>query len=107
MTSTRASTRLPARAPVRSPTFSALFAIAACRVPAPIGDIVWQTTREKGVAAAIEQYRDLRQHFYGRSTYDFGEDTLIAVSSQMANVRPEDAIGADETEYRVLSAIHA
>src|SRR6476646_9487041 len=40
-------------------------------VPRPIGDIVWQTTREKGVAAAIEQYRDLRQHFFGRSTYDF------------------------------------
>ena len=32
-------------------------------VPRPIGDIVWQTTREKGMAAAIEQYRDLRQHY--------------------------------------------
>ena len=61
-------------------------------VPRPIGDIVWQTTREKGVAAAIEQYRDLRQHFYGRSTYDFGEDTLITVANQMANALPDDAI---------------
>ena len=61
-------------------------------VPRPIGDIVWQTTREKGVAAAIEQYRDLRQHFYGRSTYDFGEDTLITVANQMANARADDAI---------------
>ncbi len=61
-------------------------------VPRPIGDIVWQTTREKGVAAAIEQYRDLREHFYGRSTYDFGEDTLITVANQMANARADDAI---------------
>ena len=61
-------------------------------VPRPISDIVWQTTREKGVAAAIDQYRDLRQHFFGRSTYDFGEDTLITVSNQMANARADDAI---------------
>jgi hypothetical protein len=61
-------------------------------VPRPIGDIVWQAAREKGVAAAIEQYRDLRQHFFGRSTYDFGEDTLIAVANQMANARADDAI---------------
>ena len=61
-------------------------------VPRPIGDIVWQTTREKGMAAAIEQYRDLRQRFYGRSTYDFGEDTLITVATQIANARADDAI---------------
>ena len=61
-------------------------------VPRPIGDIVWQTTHEKGVAAAIEQYRDLRKHFFGRSTYDFGEDTLVTVSQQIANARADDAI---------------
>ena len=61
-------------------------------LPRPIGDIVWQTTRDKGVAAAIEQYRDLRQRFFGRSTYDFGEDALLAVSQQMANARADDAI---------------
>jgi tetratricopeptide (TPR) repeat protein len=61
-------------------------------VPRPIGDIVWQTTREKGVAAAIDQYRDLRKHFFGRSTYDFGEDTLVTVSQQIANARADDAI---------------
>jgi len=61
-------------------------------LPRPIADIVWQTTRDKGVTAAIEQYRDLRQRFFGRSTYDFGEDALLAVSQQLANARADDAI---------------
>jgi len=61
-------------------------------IPKPIGDIVWQTTRDKGVAAAIDQYRDLRSHFYGRSTYDFGEDALVLLGQRMANSRADDAI---------------
>jgi hypothetical protein len=61
-------------------------------IPKPIGDIVWQTTRDKGVGAAIDQYRDLRAHFYGRSTYDFGEDALVLLAQRMANSRADDAI---------------
>ena len=83
---------VPARARGRVTDIQCAYCHRGVPVPRPIGDIVWQTTREKGVAAAIEQYRDLRQHFYGRSTYDFGEDTLIAVANQMANARADDAI---------------
>ena len=54
-------------------------------IPRQLSEIVLQTLREKGVAAAAEQYRDLHQHFYGRAAYDFGEDTLIGVAQPLAS----------------------
>jgi tetratricopeptide (TPR) repeat protein len=61
-------------------------------IPKQLSEIVTQTLREKGVAAAAEQYRDLHEHFYGRAAYDFGEDTLIGVAQPLAAGRPDDAI---------------
>jgi tetratricopeptide (TPR) repeat protein len=61
-------------------------------IPRQLSEIVMQTLREKGVTAAAEQYRDLRQHFYGRAAYDFGEDTLIGVAQPLASGKPDDAI---------------
>ena len=61
-------------------------------IPRQLSEIVMQTLREKGVAAAADQYRDLHQHFYGRAAYDFGEDTLIGVAQPLASARPDDAI---------------
>jgi hypothetical protein len=61
-------------------------------IPKPITDIVWQTTREQNVAAAVEQYRDLRKRYYGHATYDFSDEPLIGLAQQIANARPDDAI---------------
>jgi tetratricopeptide (TPR) repeat protein len=61
-------------------------------IPKQLSEIVVQTLREKGVAAAVEQYRDLHQRFYGRAAYDFGEDTLIGVAQPLASGRADDAI---------------
>jgi tetratricopeptide (TPR) repeat protein len=61
-------------------------------IPRQLSEIVTQTLREKGVAAAAAQYRDLHQHFYGRAAYDFGEDTLIGVAQPLASGKPDDAI---------------
>jgi hypothetical protein len=61
-------------------------------VPKPLSDAMWQTTMQQGSAAAIAQYRDLRARFYGKATYDFGEQTLIAVAQRLANVKADDAI---------------
>jgi tetratricopeptide (TPR) repeat protein len=61
-------------------------------IPKPITDVVWQTTRDQNVAAAAEQYRDLRKRYFGKSTYDFSEEPLIGLSQQIANGRPDDAI---------------
>lgn len=61
-------------------------------IPKPITDVVWQTIREQNVAAAAGQYRDLRKRYYGRSTYDFGEEALIGLAQRIANGRADDAI---------------
>jgi len=61
-------------------------------IPRQLSEIVSQTLREKGVAAAAEQYRDLHLRFYGRAAYDFGEDTLVGVAQPLASARADDAI---------------
>jgi tetratricopeptide (TPR) repeat protein len=61
-------------------------------IPKQLSEIVMQTLREKGAAAAAAQYRDLHERFYGRAAYDFGEDTLIGVAQPLAAGRPDDAI---------------
>ena len=61
-------------------------------IPRQLSDIMWQTAVQQGGEAAVAQYRDLRTRFYGRAAYDFGENTLIAVSQRLANARPDDAI---------------
>lgn len=61
-------------------------------IPRPLADILTQTLKEKGAAAAIDQYRDLRQKFYGRDAYDFGENTLVALARSLTQSRPSDSI---------------
>lgn len=61
-------------------------------IPKPLGDVLIDTISKQGVPAAVEQYRDLRTRYYGKAAYDFGEQTLIALSQRMANARPDDAI---------------
>jgi tetratricopeptide (TPR) repeat protein len=61
-------------------------------IPKQLSEIVTQTIKEKGAAAAADQYRDLRKQFYGRQAYDFGEDTLLGIAQTLANGRPDDAI---------------
>jgi len=61
-------------------------------IPRQLPDLLFQTLREKGAAAAIAQYRELHARYYGRQAYDFGEDTLISVAQRIADARPDDAI---------------
>jgi tetratricopeptide (TPR) repeat protein len=61
-------------------------------IPRQLGDILWQSLREHGVEAAIAEYRDLRQRYYGRQAYDFGEDILLALAQRIVESRPADAI---------------
>jgi tetratricopeptide (TPR) repeat protein len=62
-------------------------------IPAQVGDILTQTYRAQGAAAAIAQYRDLRQRYFGRQAYDFGEDTLLNLAQRMVESKPDDALG--------------
>ena len=61
-------------------------------IPRPLTDVLLITSVREGADAAVKQYRDLRAQYYGRSSYDFGEETLLAVARRLANARPEVAI---------------
>jgi len=61
-------------------------------IPRPLADILILTGVREGADAAVKQYRDLRGQYFGRGSYDFGEDTLLGVARRLANARPEVAI---------------
>jgi len=61
-------------------------------IPKPLGQVIVQTLQDQGPDAAEEQYRDLRTRYYGRSSYDFGEDELLTAARSIVSVRPDDAI---------------
>jgi tetratricopeptide (TPR) repeat protein len=61
-------------------------------IPEPLAAIILRTMVEKGGAAAVEQYRDLRKKYYSRATYDFSEDALLEMAQRVVQSRPDDAI---------------
>ena len=61
-------------------------------IPGQLSDIITKTALEKGPEAAVAQYRDLRNEYYGRQSYDFGEDTLLTSAQQLVRVKPEISI---------------
>jgi tetratricopeptide (TPR) repeat protein len=61
-------------------------------IPRQLSEIVLQTTMASGGAAAADQYRELRQRYYGRQSYDFGEDELLRAVERIVSARPADAI---------------
>ena len=61
-------------------------------IPKPIGQIIAQTLQDKGVEAAVAQYRELRTKYYGRASYDFGEEELLNIARPIAPLRPDDAL---------------
>lgn len=62
-------------------------------IPRQLVDIVADTAMAKSAAAAVDQYRELRQQFYGSAAYDFSDYTLFT-AAQRANtaMRPDDAL---------------
>jgi tetratricopeptide (TPR) repeat protein len=75
-------------------------------IPKPLPEIITATIREKGVAAAIAQYRDLRKQYYGRQAYDFGDGTLLALAQILTASKPDEAIALLElnVEFNPQSA---
>jgi tetratricopeptide (TPR) repeat protein len=61
-------------------------------IPQPLSSIILRTVAEKGGVGAVEQYRDLRQQFYSRDTYDFSDDALLQIVQRVVQGRPDDAI---------------
>jgi hypothetical protein len=61
-------------------------------IPGQLADIIAKTALEKGPDAAVAQYRDLREQYYGRQSYDFGEDSLLTSAQQVVRVKPASSI---------------
>ena len=60
------------------------------RFPVPLPDLILRTIDAKGVDAAVQRYRDLREAYYGRSAYDFGAGSLNAVAEALARQRNDN-----------------
>ena len=61
-------------------------------IPGQLADIVAKTAFSDGPDAAVAQYRDLRQRYYGAQAYDFGEQTLLDAGEKLIRVKPPSAI---------------
>jgi tetratricopeptide (TPR) repeat protein len=62
--------------------------------PQPLGDLLRVAVDAGGLDSAMRAYRDLRQQYYGRSSYDFGEGTLNGLGIQLARDRRlKEALG--------------
>jgi hypothetical protein len=61
-------------------------------IPGQLSDIIAKTALEKGPDEAVAQYRDLRAQYYGRQSYDFGEETLLTSAQQVVRVKPASSI---------------
>jgi hypothetical protein len=61
-------------------------------IPGQLSDIIAKTALNQGPDAAVAQYRDLRAQYYGRQSYDFGEDTLLTSAQLVVRVKPPASI---------------
>jgi tetratricopeptide (TPR) repeat protein len=80
------------KAPVEATRVECATCHRGVTIPRRLGQLIAETLQYKGADAAVAQYRDLRNRYYGRGSYDFGEDELVNVARPIASVRPDDAI---------------
>jgi hypothetical protein len=52
--------------------------------PIPLSTLIAQTTVDSGAAAGLATYRSLRDRYYGRDAYDFGENSLNIAAFRVA-----------------------
>lgn len=65
-------------------------------IPGQLTDILIKTAGENGTDSAIAQYRELRSRYYGRQSYDFGEDTLLVLAQRVGYRSADEAIAVLE-----------
>jgi tetratricopeptide (TPR) repeat protein len=62
------------------------------RRPETLSDTLRRAIDQGGAPAAIASYRALREQYYGRAIYDFGEPSLSFFAEQAASTHPEAAL---------------
>ena len=61
--------------------------------PEDLGQLMTETITAASTDSAVRMYRNLRERYYGRSSYDFGEQTLNGVAQGLnAQRRYDDAL---------------
>lgn len=55
--------------------------------PIPLATLIADDAEASGLDSAVRAYKDLRQRFYGRSAYDFGEGSLNGAALRLGNGR--------------------
>ncbi|HSB54539.1 MAG TPA: c-type cytochrome, partial [Gemmatimonadales bacterium] len=58
--------------------------------PVPIERLLAQTVAASGVDSAVRAYRALRDRYYGRAAYDFGELPLMGVATDFSRLKKFD-----------------
>lgn len=62
--------------------------------PVPLATLIQQTDSVAGLDSAVRAYRALRTRYYGRDSYDFGEQSLNTAALRLARAnRFDDAFG--------------
>ena len=62
-------------------------------IPKQITEILAETAAQKGMPAAADQYRELRQKYYGGQSYDFSEGALAAFAQREVQAnKPDEAL---------------
>src|SRR5437868_6111778 len=71
--------------------------------PLPLEQLIQQTAQTSGADSAARAYRTLRERYYGRAAYDFGEPTLNIAAFRLARAGKYDESFAilqlNETQY--------
>ena len=60
--------------------------------PRPLHDIIRHTVEQEGGQVAANEYRVLRQKYFGAEAYDFREETFLGTVQTFVDGRPDDAI---------------
>ena len=60
-------------------------------IPKQLADILDGTTGDKGMPAAVAQFRDLRQQYFGAQAYDFSEGSLVTYAQRLTQANKADA----------------
>src|SRR5437773_10477992 len=58
--------------------------------PMPLEQLIMETAQASGIDSATRAYRALRERYYGRAAYDFGEPTLDIAAFRLARAGKYD-----------------
>jgi tetratricopeptide (TPR) repeat protein len=57
--------------------------------PRTLGAVMMKSIEKDGVTGAVDQYRKLRESYYGSAAYDFSADALTEVASDLADSKKD------------------